>query len=370
MDRKEATTDNRPMILCVDDEPLNLKLLVDLLSHRFATRIATNGQKALEVIAQHKPDLILLDVMMPVMDGFETCTRLRRDPQTEDIPILFITAKNQPADEEHGLKIGGNDFISKPINPGVLQARIDTQLKLRYAQEKIRQRAETLEEEVTQRLNEINRLQDSSIFVMTSMAEFRDEATGNHIRRTQYYVQALARELAKNPEFTARLSDEQIELMTKSAPLHDIGKIAIPDNILLKPGKLTSEEFTVMKTHAEKGFRILQRAAESMGNGGQFLEVAQEIAYYHHEKWDGSGYPHGLAGEDIPLSARIMAISDVYDALTSERPYKKAFSQDEALEMMLAESGTHFQPVLLEALMQIKTQLLEIANRHPDKKQQ
>lgn len=356
----------KPLILCVDDEPVNLKILVDLLSDRFNTRIATNGEKALAIVEQQQPDLILLDVMMPVMDGFETCQHIREKLDKQDLPILFITAKNQPQDEEHALKIGGNDFISKPINPGVLQARIDTQLKLKYAQQNIRRRAETLEQEVNQRLSEINRLQDSTVYVMTSLAEFRDECTGNHIRRTQYYVQALANALAGNPEFTSRLDDKKIEVITKSAPLHDIGKIAIPDDILLKPGKLTAEEFTVMKTHAEKGYKILQEAANSMGEKGLFLKVAQEIAFYHHEKWDGSGYPNSIAGEEIPLPARIMAVADVYDALTSDRPYKKAFTQDKALEIMFESIGSHFQPVILETFATLKTQLKEIAEAHPD----
>jgi putative two-component system response regulator len=360
------SSSEKPLILCVDDEPLNLKLLVDLLSARFNTRIATNGEKALQVVEQQQPDLILLDVMMPVMDGFETCKNIRKTLDKQDLPILFITAKNQPQDEEYALQIGGNDFISKPINPGVLQARIDTQLKLKYAQKKIQQRAESLEQEVSQRLSEINKLQDSTVFVMTSLAEFRDECTGNHIRRTQYYVQALAKALAKNPEFTSRLDDQNIEVITKSAPLHDIGKIAIPDDILLKPGKLTTEEFSIMQTHAEKGYKILQEAACSMGEKGLFLETAQEIAYYHHEKWNGSGYPNGIAGEEIPLSARIMAVADVYDALTSERPYKKAFSQEKALEIMFEGAGTHFQEVILQTFAEIKDQLKMIAEANPD----
>lgn len=362
----KPTNDEKPLILCVDDEPLNLKLLVDLLSPRFNTRIATHGEKALEIVTQQQPDLILLDVMMPIMDGFETCRRIRENLDKQDLPILFITAKNQPQDEEFALKTGGNDFISKPINPGVLQARIDTQLKLKYAQDKIRQRAECLEHEVTQRLSEINRLQDSTVFVMTSLAEFRDECTGNHIRRTQQYVQTLAKALALNPEFTSRLDDSKIEIMNKSAPLHDIGKIAIPDNILLKLGKLTAEEFAIMQTHAEKGYKILQEAANSMGEKGLFLEVAQEIALYHHEKWDGSGYPNGIAGEEIPLSARIMAVADVYDALTSERPYKTAFSHEKALQIMFEGADSHFQLAILETFANLEESLKEIAAAYPD----
>jgi len=353
-------------ILCVDDTPTNLKLLIDLLSDVYEVKIATNGVQALEILENYPADLVLLDIMMPEMDGYETCQHIRNNFKTKDIPILFITAKNQPEDEEKGLRIGGNDFISKPINPGVLYARIETQIKLREAQKSLQAHNENLEEQVKQRIGEVLRLQDSSIFVMVSLAEFRDENTGNHIRRTQYYVEALAKAAANTAMFRPYLSDKNIEVMTKSAPLHDIGKIAIPDPILLKPGKLTDEEFAVMKTHSEKGYNILKQASRSMGESGQVLEIAQQIALSHHEKWDGSGYPNGLVGEAIPLAARLMALADVYDALTSARPYKRAFSAEEAFEIIEQGRGSHFQPELVDLFLELKPELQQIALEHPD----
>ncbi|MBF6057537.1 MULTISPECIES: response regulator [Thiomicrorhabdus] len=356
-----------PKLLCVDDTAANLKLLIELLSPLYEIKIATNGLKALEILQTYPADLILLDIMMPEMDGYEVCRRIRSNPETKDTPILFLTAKNQPEDEEKGLKLGANDFVSKPLNPRVLLARIETQIKLHFAQQKLQQHNQNLEEQVEKRLNEIQRLQDSTIFVMTSLAEFRDECTGNHIQRTQDYVQLLAKAAAQTPQFRSQLSPSKIEIITQSAPLHDIGKINIPDNILLKPGKLTSEEFEIMKTHSQKGYEILHQASLNMGESGDFLEIAQQIALSHHEKWDGSGYPQGLKGEQIPLPARLMALADVYDALTSERPYKKAFSSDKALEIIQEGRGSHFQEILVDLFISLKDDLEKIAAKNPDR---
>jgi len=357
---------SKSKILCVDDTPFNLKLLIDLLSTNYEVKVATNGIKALEVLKTYDADLILLDIMMPEMDGYETCQHIRENPKTQDVPILFITAKNQPEDEEKGLHMGGNDFISKPINPRVLNARIETQLKLQLAQNKLKAQNQNLEQQVLARLDEVHRLQDSSIFVMVSLAEFRDECTGNHVRRTQYFVQLIAEAAAEHPLFRHVLSKSEIHVIAKSAPLHDVGKIAIPDPILLKPGKLTTEEFEIMKTHSRRGYELLQNASLSMGGKGDFLKVAQEIALSHHEKWDGSGYPQGLVGEQIPLSARLMALADVYDALTSARPYKKAFTPDKALQIISEGRGTHFQPELVDIFVKLKPQLIEITQKYPD----
>ncbi|WP_319380365.1 HD domain-containing phosphohydrolase [Thiomicrorhabdus sp.] len=359
--------ETQPKLLCVDDTSANLKLLIELLTPLYEIKIATNGRKALEILQDYPADLILLDIMMPEMDGYEVCQRIRSDERTKETPILFLTAKNQPEDEEKGLKLGANDFVSKPLIPGVLLARIETQIKLRIAQKKLQQHNQNLEEQVKKRLNEIQRLQDSTIFVMTSLAEFRDECTGNHIQRTQSYVHILAKAAAQTPQFRSQLSASKIEIITQSAPLHDIGKISIPDEILLKPGKLTYDEFEVMKTHSLKGYEILHQASLNMGESGDFLEVAQQIALSHHEKWDGSGYPQGLKGEQIPLAARLMALADVYDALTSERPYKKAFSSDKALEIIQEGRGSHFQAILVDLFISLKPELEKIAADKPDK---
>ena len=350
----------KPSILCVDDEPINLKVLLGLLSDDYEVKVATNGAMALQVLSKFKPDMILLDIRMPEMDGIEVCRRLRQDPSFDDVPVLFITAETKETTEDIALDAGGNDFVNKPFSPRVLKVRIETYLRLR-------QENYNLEAIVQKRLSQIHLLQDASMFVMVTLAEFRDECTGNHIRRTQYYVKALAQQVATWDAYREIFDENYITLMTKSAPLHDIGKIAIKDEILLKPGKLTDEEFEEMKSHAQKGYDILKKAEQELDEeSGEFLRVAEDIAITHHEKWDGTGYPNQLAGEQIPMVGRIMAIADVYDALTSERPYKKAFSQEKTFEIMLESSGTHFQPELLNEFIALAPQLLEIQKQFAD----
>jgi putative two-component system response regulator len=223
-----------------------------------------------------------------------------------------------------------------------------------------------LEQEVKRRLSQVQRLQDASIYVMISLAEFRDECTGNHIRRTQEYVRLLAQQLALLPRYASQLTPDYVELLAKSAPLHDIGKIAIPDHILLKPGKLSADEFSIMRTHAMRGYDILCQADGYIGEQGDFLAIAMDIARYHHEKWDGSGYPHGLAGEAIPLTARLMALADVYDALHSTRPYKTAMSHAQAADIIQQGRGRHFDPELVDIFLDCAPAFVEIADRWPD----
>jgi putative two-component system response regulator len=278
------------------------------------------------------------------------------------IPVIFLTAKTSMEDEEEGLLLGAVDFIHKPISPPIVLARIKTHLQIKTWQDFLQDQNAWLKEEVDLRLSEVNRLQEASILVMVSMAEFRDECTGNHIRRTQEYVRALAEKLAFAPNCSAQLTTPQIELLAKSAPLHDIGKIAIPDTILLKPGKLTPEEFDVIKTHSVRGYDMLRRAGGHMGEQGDFLAMAMDIAHYHHEKWDGSGYPNGLSGEEIPLSARLMAVADVFDALTSARPYKTAMPIIQAVAIIAEGRGTHFDPQVVDAFIEVKEDLKRIAD--------
>jgi putative two-component system response regulator len=342
----------KPTILCVDDTPANLMLLNKLLAEHYQVRLVNSGQKALDFFTQQQADLVLLDVMMPEMDGYEVCRRLREQPSTRHLPILFITAKNTAEDEQDALSAGGNDFITKPINPKVLLARIGTHLKVKDFQDFLAKENERLEQMVEERLSGIFKLQDASLAVMISLAEFRDECTGFHIKRTQHYIRLLAIEVSESlPEY--QLTDEQVEIIAKSAPLHDIGKITIPDHILLKPGKLTDEEFAIMKTHAQKGYDILRSASVNMGDYGDFLTMAQQVALTHHEKWDGSGYPNGLAGREIPLAGRLMAIVDVYDALRSARPYKNALSHEQALAFLQEGKATHFDAQLVDAFVRI-----------------
>ena len=354
-------------LLVVDDTPANLALLANLLNKTYRVQLAASGAKALELAQRSPPDLVILDVMMPDLDGYEVCRRLKADPRTRDVPVLFLTALSQPEDESRGFAAGGADFIHKPFNPATVLARVATQLQVKAWQDALRDRNTWLQGELDARLFEVDQLRDATLYVMVSFAEFRDEDTGNHVRRTQEYVGTLATWLAAQPDPAYRLTPQQIDQLAKSAPLHDIGKVAIPDGILLKPGRLTPEEFTIMKTHAMRGWELLHRAAARMGHDGSlFLHYGMEIARHHHEKWDGSGYPDGLAGTAIPLSARLMAVADVYDALISRRPYKDPMPPAEALAYIGAAAGQHFDPVVVRALFATVDQLDAIAARWCD----
>ncbi|BBB61110.1 two-component system response regulator [Undibacterium sp. KW1] len=354
----------KQVVLIVDDTPDNISLLSGLLKDQYKIKIATNGLKALQIASSLPgPDLILLDVMMPEMDGYETCRRLKADPATADIPIIFLTAKSQVQDEEMGLRLGAVDYISKPISPPIVLARVATQLNLVRARHLLQDQNKHLESLVQDRTRKLGKMQDAIIMAMASLAETRDNETGNHIRRTQNYVAALARKLKSHARFSNELTDENIDLLYKSAPLHDIGKVGIPDNILLKPDKLTSEEFEVMKLHTVYGRETILSVEKYLGESNEFLRFAREITYSHQEKWDGSGYPENLVGDAIPLSARLMAVADVYDALISRRVYKPAFSHEEAISIMRKGRETHFDPDILDAFLQITDEFRQIANQ-------
>lgn len=358
---------DKAAIMVVDDTPQNLSLFSELLRDRYRVIIANSGPRAFELIsAGQRPDVILLDVMMPEMDGYEVIKRLKSDRATENIPVMFVTAKTEVADEELGLHLGAVDYIYKPINPPLLLARLQTHLALKVATDILRNRAESLEEEVSRRTRELRAIQDVTVLAMSSMAETRDNETGNHILRTQNYVKCIAETLAKHHAFQEQLTPDYIELLYKSAPLHDIGKVGIPDAILLKPGKLTSEEFEIMKTHTTIGYEAIVRAEQSLGTEVDFLICAKEIALSHQEKWDGSGYPQALAGRAIPLSARLMAVADVYDALISKRVYKDAFSHETAVAMMTEGRGTHFDPEVFDAFLRVQDEFAAIAARFKD----
>jgi putative two-component system response regulator len=356
---------SKPIILCVDDTPANLTLLNALLESDYDVKLANSGLKALNLLERLNVDLILLDVMMPEIDGYEVCQRLKTHPATQTIPVLFLTALNKTEDEQRALAVGGSDFITKPINPVVLKARIHTHLQLKRYHDSLREQNNQLEAQLQKRLSDIYHLQDASLSVMISLAEFRDEDTGMHIKRTQHFVRLIAQQAQRSLPHL-QLDDAQIELMTRCAPLHDVGKITIPDHILLKPGKLTDDEFVIMKSHAQRGYDILEAAARSMGSYGDYLDMAKAIAISHHEKWDGSGYPNQLAGDAIPLAGRLMALADVYDALRSSRPYKAAFEHAKALEIMQQMSERHFDPELFACFMRIEDQILTISQHWAD----
>ena len=358
---------NVPTILAVDDAPMNLSLITGLLKSHYRVKVANSGEKALRIVhSDLPPDLVLLDVMMPDLDGIEVCRRLKQDPRTRHIPVIFLTAMSKSEDERIGLEAGAVDYITKPISPPILLARVKTHLQLKAGQDFLKDKNAYLQSEVFRRTREVQAIQDVTILTMASLAETRDNETGNHIRRTQHYVKALAIKLRDHPRFAGYFTDHVIDLLFKSAPLHDIGKVGIPDKILLKPGKLTPEEFEIMKTHTTLGRDAIEQAERQLGTPVEFLKVAKEIAYSHQEKWDGSGYPEGLAGDGIPVSARLMAVADVYDALISRRVYKPAFTHERAVELISEGRGKHFDPDITDAFMEIREEFRTIAKKYDD----
>jgi putative two-component system response regulator len=349
-------------VLVVDDTPDNLRLMNGILKDAYRTRVANNGERALSIASTHPlPDLILLDIMMPDIDGYEVCRRLKKDPATADIPVIFLTAKTEVEDEQEGFDVGCVDYITKPVSPPIVLARVKTHLLLKNARDFLRDENAFLEAEVTRRTREVQLVQDVTIMAMGSLAETRDNETGNHIRRTQHYVRVLAEKLRTHAAFAYFLDDKTIELLYKSAPLHDIGKVGIPDRILLKPGKLTPEEFEIMKMHAILGRDAIAAAEKLLDTPSSFLRYAREIAHYHQERWDGSGYPEGLAGTRIPIPARLMAVADVYDALISKRVYKPAFTHEKAVEIIREGRGRHFDPDVVDAFLEVTDDFRQIA---------
>ena len=360
-------TAHQATLLVVDDTPENLQYMGALLQPYYRVKVASTGQKALRILAEGPaPDLILLDVVMPEMDGYEVCRRIKADPKTAQIPVMFVTARTDLDDEEKGLDVGAIDYITKPISPAITLARIRTHLQLKHAADLLQERNGTLESEIKRRMRELSTIQDVTIMAMSSLAETRDNETGNHIRRTQNYVRALALRLRDHPRFAAYLTTEQIELLYKSAPLHDIGKVGIPDSILLKPERLTPAEFEVMKTHTTLGRDAILAAENLLDSPNSFLQCAREIALSHQEKWDGSGYPEGLKGEAIPISARLMALADVYDALISRRVYKGPMTHEEACKIIGDGRASHLDPDVVDAFFAIEDEFRSIALRYSD----
>lgn len=348
----EQSSTSKPVILIVDDNPDNLALLGDLLRPDYQVRVANSGPRALRLAyLEPLPDLILLDVMMPGMDGHEVLERLQANPRSRDIPVIFVTALDREQDQVGGFELGAVDYITKPIMPPVLQARVRTHLELKQARDQLADQNAWLETEVNRRMGENDRIQLVSVRALAHLAEIRDPETGNHILRTQGYVRELAMRLRDHPRFSEVIDNRYIELLTRSAPLHDIGKVGIPDNILLKPGPLDSEEWTVMQTHAALGAMAIERAERDIEEDVDFLALAKEIAHWHHERWDGSGYPDGLKGEAIPLSARLMSVADVFDALISARVYKAAMPPEDARAIILEGRGTQFDPDVVDAFV-------------------
>ncbi len=356
-------------MLVVDDTPENLAILGEFLIPHYNVRIANSGPRALNAAASPpRPDLILLDIMMPGMDGYEVIKQLKANPETQEIPVIFITALDATEDETRGLELGAADYITKPVKPAIVLARVRGQLDLKEARDIMRDNNAWLEGEVRRRMQQNLMIRDVTMRALAKLAEARDNETGNHILRTQGYVYVLAQELAKLPKYAEKLTPDIIEIYTKAAPLHDIGKVGIPDYVLHKPGKPHHEEWEIMKTHAQIGADAILSAIqdEEDAEGLDFLYVAAEIAGNHHEKWDGSGYPKGLKGDAIPLSARLMAVADVYDALISRRVYKPALPIETAREMIIEGRGKHFDPEIVDAFVRRIEDFRAIAARHVD----
>ena len=361
---------NRQTVLIVDDVPDNIALLSALLKGRYRTRAATSGQRALDIAAADPlPDMILLDIMMPNMDGYEVCRRLKADPRTAGIPVIFLTARTQDDDEALGLKLGAVDYLSKPVNPPIMLARVETHLALGNARRRLEDYNDFLEAKVQQRTREVAEVQDATIMAIAALAGARDNETESHLRRTQHGLRALAKQLQTHPRFAPLLSDETIELLFKAAPLHDIGKVGVPDRVLLKPGRFTPEEFEIMKSHTTLGRDAIRTAEQGLDVPNLFLRHVREIAGSHHERWDGSGYPEGLAGEAIPLAARLMAVADAYDALTNRRLYKADIPHEQAVAVISADRGTHFDPEIVDAFVAVADQFQAIATRFADDQQ-
>jgi len=334
-------------ILVVDDTPENIDVLNSILGAEFSVKVALNGKRGVDLAESHpQPDMILLDIMMPDMDGYQVISYLKSNPATVNIPVIFVTGKSNVADEAKGLKLGAVDYITKPISPPIVRARVKTHLAL-YNQNR------ELERKVKQRTQQLNESKLEVISCLGRAAEFKDNETGMHVIRMSYFSRIIAESLNLNKEW--------VDMLYNAAPMHDIGKIGIPDHILLKPGKLEKDEWEIMKKHVDYGVEILE------GHKSEVLKMAKEIAESHHEKFDGTGYPKGLMGENIPLSGRIIAISDVFDALTSKRPYKEAWSIEKAAALIEEEAGKHFDPHLVQVFKQCLPEILATKERYAEK---
>jgi putative two-component system response regulator len=361
---EEAT---QATILIVDDTPENLAVLSEVLQPPWRVRAANSGRRALQIAeGETPPDLILLDVMMPEMDGYEVISQLKRNPRTTEIPVIFVTAMDATEDEERGLDHGAVDYITKPLRPAIVRARVRTHLELKRAKAYLKNENQYLEAEVARRMRQNQIIQEVSIHALARLAETRDPETGNHLRRTQGYVRTLATALKDHPRFSDYLQQHTVELLVRSAPLHDIGKVGIPDHVLLKPGKLTPEEWAIMQTHSRLGHDAIELAEQDADETVEFLAIAKEIAYYHHEKWDGSGYPKGLAGDAIPACARLMALADVFDALICRRVYKEPMALEKARSIIIEGRGQHFDPDIVDVFIKDFDTFAEIARRYAD----
>lgn len=363
-------TQNKFNLLIVDDTTANLRLLSSMFTEKgYRVRSVINGQMALTAVKTDPPDLILLDINMPEMNGYQVCEALKSDPILEDIPVIFISALDDLQDKVKAFTTGGVDYITKPFQIEEVISRVKTHLTLRLTQRELESAKNELleinhhlEERVQAQVKQISSSHLATIFVLAKLAESRDSDTGRHLDRVRHLSKVIAEELAKKDKYSNEITRQFIDNIFEASALHDIGKVGIPDAILLKPGKLTEEEFEIMKTHTTIGVEPL-RIVDQEYPGNALIRMGIDIVEGHHEKWDGSGYPHGLIGEAIPLVARIVALVDVYDALTSVRPYKKAFSHDESRKIIAADSGKHFDPDIVSSFLKVENQFASVRDK-------
>jgi putative two-component system response regulator len=344
----------KAMIIMVDDNPANLRIGKNILSEKYTVATAPSAEKMFSLLEFNKPSLILLDIEMPGMDGYETIKKLKADPKTSEIPVIFLTARTEADSELAGLSLGAIDYITKPIQPTLLLKRIEVHLLVEAQRIILEQQAaelkyfnDNLQKLVDEKTRNIMEMQNALLKTMAELVEYRDDVTGKHIERTQNGIKILLEEVKESNIYPDETKDWDIDLLIQSCQLHDVGKISISDRILKKPGELSHEEFEDMKIHTNIGKQIVEKI-EVLTKESEFLKFAKIFAVSHHEKWDGTGYPNGLKGKEIPLLGRIMAIADVYDALTSLRPYKQAYTHEEALRIISDGSGTQFDPVLVD----------------------
>jgi putative two-component system response regulator len=338
-------------ILMIDDVRLNLVAARDVLQDEYVLYEATSAKEGFQVLEDMMPDLILLDIVMPEMDGYEMIIQLKANRRLRGIPVIFLTAETNPASEIKGFDLGAVDFIAKPFIAPVMKRRIETQLELSGYQH-------SLEDMVAQKVEENEKLQDMLSAGFAELVESRDGVTGGHVKNTSIYFEAFVRALKEVPKYRDDVTDEFIKLSIRSAPLHDIGKIGIDDNVLRKQTSLERREMEYMKSHAELGGATFHKIRKTFQDN-EFLKIAEHMALYHHERWDGKGYPMGLKEEEIPLESRIMSIVDVYDALTSKRPYKEPFSHEKAYEIIVRGKGTQFDPDLIDEFVKISDQIYQ-----------
>jgi len=346
-------------IFIVDDNPIYLNAGKAAIEKKFFVVTIPSAEKLLTTLKNKKPALILLDIEMPGMNGYEAIKIIKEDPATADIPVIFLTGKSEPESELMGLSLGAIDYISKPFSPFLLLKRLELHLLLESQKKELQTFNTKLLEMVKERTNDILTLQNAIITWAAEMVEFRDENTGQHVARVQIYLKILLETMREAGLYSHEISTWDVEAFLNSSPLHDVGKIKIRDDILMKKAKLSTEEFSTMKLHTVYGKMLLESLAKNVPNQ-TFLNYAKTLAYGHHERWDGTGYPCQLKGEEIPLQARMMALADVYDALVSERPYKRAFSHDEAMQIISDGRGTQFDPNLVDLFMQISYRIREV----------